>query len=43
MVAAYEWDDDAVQGVLSNINLGKMNDNTGEEVRERMGMRRRGY
>ncbi len=31
MVAAYEWDDDVVQGVLNNINLGKRNDNTGEE------------
>jgi hypothetical protein len=31
LVYVYEWDDDMAQGVLSNINLGKTNVNTGEE------------
>ncbi len=31
MVAVYEWDDVMVQGMINKINLGKTNDNTGEE------------
>jgi hypothetical protein len=31
LVAAYEWDDDVVQGVINKLNLGKTNDNRGEE------------
>jgi hypothetical protein len=31
LVAVYEWDDVMVQGMINKINLGKTNDNTGEE------------
>jgi hypothetical protein len=31
LVAAYEWDDEMVHGVLNKINLVNTNDSTGEE------------
>ncbi len=45
LVAAYEWDDDLPQSVLNKLNLGKANDNRGEEGKLglRKGRRKGGY